>query len=63
MPSVGERPGRRLAKRSLAEVVEPRYEELFTLVQSEISRSGLEDIIASGIVFTGGASNVAGALN
>jgi cell division protein FtsA len=62
VPSVGERPRRRLSKRSLAEVVEPRYDELFTLVQAEIRRSGLEDIIAAGIVITGGASKVAGAV-
>lgn len=61
IPSVGDRVGRRLPGRALAEVVEARYEELFTLAFSELRRSGLEDFIASGIVLTGGASKIAGA--
>jgi len=61
IPTVGDRPGRHLSKRALAEVVEARYEELFTLVATEIRRSGLEDLIAAGIVLTGGASKVEGA--
>ena len=44
VPSVGERPTRQLARQTLAEVVEPRYEELFTLIQSELRRSGFEDL-------------------
>jgi len=59
---VGDRPGRHLSRRALAEVVEARYEELFTLVAAELRRSGLEDIIAAGIVLTGGASKVEGAV-
>ena len=43
--------------------MEARYEELFTLVASEIRRSGFEDFIIAGIVLTGGASKVDGALN
>jgi cell division protein FtsA len=62
IPTVGERPGRHLSKRALAEVVEARYEELFTLVAAEIRRSGFEDSIAAGIVLTGGASKVEGAV-
>lgn len=62
IPTVGERPGRHLSRRALAEVVEARYEELFTLVATEIRRSGLEDLIAAGIVLTGGASKVEGAV-
>lgn len=61
VPGVGERPRRRLSKRALAEVVEPRYEELFNLVQAELRRSGFEDAVASGIVLTGGASRINGA--
>jgi cell division protein FtsA len=61
IPTVGDRVGRHLSKRALAEVVEARYEELFTLVAAEIRRSGLEDLIAAGIVLTGGASKVEGA--
>ncbi len=60
VPSVGERPSRRLARQTLAEVVEPRYEELFTLVQAELRRSGFEDLVAAGIVLTGGSSKMEG---
>lgn len=62
VPSVGERPARRLARQTLAEVVEPRYEELLTLVQSELRRSGFEDLIAAGIVLTGGSAKMEGAI-
>ena len=60
VPSVGERPPRRLARQTLAEVVEPRYEELLTLVQAELRRSGFEDLVAAGIVLTGGSSKIEG---
>ena len=60
VPSVGERPSRDLSRQALAEVVEPRYEELFTLIQSELRRSGFEDLIAAGIVLTGGTSKMEG---
>ncbi|MEN8169475.1 MAG: cell division protein FtsA [Pseudomonadota bacterium] len=60
VPSVGDRPPRQLARQTLAEVVEPRYEELFTLVQAELRRSGFEDICAAGIVLTGGTSKMEG---
>lgn len=62
VPSVGDRPARDLSRQALAEVVEPRYEELFTLVQAEIRRSGFEDLIAGGIVLTGGTSKMEGAV-
>jgi cell division protein FtsA len=62
IPTMGDRPGKHLSKRALAEVVEARYEELFSLVAAEIRRSGLEDFIAAGIVLTGGASKVEGAV-
>lgn len=62
VPSVGDRPARRLARQTLAEVVEPRYEELFTLVQAELRRSGFESLIAAGIVLTGGSSKMEGAV-
>jgi len=61
VPSVGERPPRRLARQTLAEVVEPRYEELFTLVHNELQRSGFVDLIAAGLVLTGGSSKIEGA--
>ncbi len=60
VPSVGNRPSRRLARQTLAEVVEPRYEELFTLVQAELRRSGYESLIASGIVLAGGSAKMEG---
>jgi len=60
VPSVGERAPRNLSRQALAEVVEPRYEELFTLIQAELRRSGYEDMIAAGIVLTGGTSMMEG---
>jgi cell division protein FtsA len=60
VPSVGDRPPRRLARHTLAEVVEPRYEELLSLVQAELRRSGFEDLVAAGIVLTGGSSKIEG---
>jgi cell division protein FtsA len=62
VPSVGDRPPRRLARQTLAEVVEPRYEELFSLVRDELRRSGFEELIAAGIVLTGGSSKMEGAV-
>lgn len=63
VPSVGDRPPRRLVRQTLAEVVEPRYEELFTLIQAELRRSGFEDLIAAGIVMTGGSSKMEGVID
>jgi len=62
VPSVGERPPRRLARQTLAEVVEPRYEELLSLIQAELRRSGFENLIAAGIVMTGGSSKMEGVI-
>lgn len=62
VPSVGERPPRRLARQTLAEVVEPRYEELYLLVRDELRRSGFEELIAAGIVLTGGSAKMEGAV-
>ncbi len=62
VPSVGDRPPRRLARQTLAEVVEPRYEELFALVRDELRRSGFEELIAAGVVLTGGSSKMEGAV-
>lgn len=63
VPSVGDRPPRDLSRQALAEVVEPRYEELFTLIQSELRRSGFEELIAAGIVLTGGTSKMEGVVD
>ena len=60
VPSVGDRPPRDLSRQSLAEVVEPRYDELFTLIQGEIRRSGFEELIPAGVVLTGGTSKMEG---
>jgi cell division protein FtsA len=62
VPSVGERPPRDLSRQALAEVVEPRYDELFTLIQAELRRSGFEDMIPAGIVLTGGTAKMEGAV-
>jgi cell division protein FtsA len=63
VPSVGDRPARRLARQTLADVVEPRYEELFTLVQAELRRSGFEDLCAAGVVLTGGTAKMEGVVD
>ena len=62
VPSVGDRPPRDLSRQSLAEVVEPRYDELFTLIQAEIRRSGFEELIPAGVLLTGGTSKMEGAV-
>lgn len=61
LPPIGDRPGKKIPKRALAEVVEARYEELFTIALNELKRAGVYDLIAAGIVLTGGASRVTGA--
>jgi cell division protein FtsA len=61
--SPGDRQGRQSSVRSLAEVIEARYEELFKLVGAELRRSGLEDATAAGMVITGGASQCPGLMS
>ena len=61
VPSVGDRTSRMLERRTLAQVVEARYRELFALVQAELRHSGYEDRVAAGLVMTGGASRMEGA--
>lgn len=60
VPSVSERPGRKISTKALADVVSARYEELFTLIKAELVRSGFEDMIAAGLVITGGGGTVQG---
>jgi len=60
VPGVGERGARMLSRQTLAEVIEPRVEELYSLVQTELRRSGFEDLLSSGIVITGGSSAMHG---
>jgi cell division protein FtsA len=62
VPSVGDRPPRRLARQTLAEIVEPRYEELFALIRDELRRSGFEEAVAAGVVLTGGSARMEGAV-
>jgi cell division protein FtsA len=62
VPSVGDRPSRRLARQTLAEIVEPRYEELFMLIRDELRRSGFEESVAAGVVLTGGSAKMEGAV-
>jgi cell division protein FtsA len=62
VPSVGDRPARRLARQTLAEVVEPRYEELFGLVREELRRSGFEELVVAGLVLTGGSARMEGVI-
>lgn len=60
VPSVGGRSPRVLPRRILAEIIEPRVEEIFALVHREIEISGYQDLIASGIVITGGTTILEG---
>ncbi len=62
VPGIGERESRGLSTQTLASVIEPRYEELFSLIQAELRRSGFEERIAAGIVLTGGSSKIKGAV-
>jgi len=61
VPSVGGRRSRTLDKRVIAEIIEPRFREVYELVNSEIDRSGYRNVIASGVVITGGSSIMPGA--
>ena len=60
VPSVGGRPARSMSRHTLSEVVEPRYHELFELIQEELREAGLADQIAAGFVLTGGTSKMEG---
>lgn len=60
VPGVGERGARQMSRHTLAEVIEPRIEELYALVQQELRRSGFEGRLSSGIVITGGAAMMPG---
>jgi cell division protein FtsA len=60
VPSVGGRKPRTLSRQILTEIIEPRVEEMFSLVQQEVHRTGYEDLLASGVVITGGATLLKG---
>jgi len=60
VPGIGERAPRAMSRQTLAEVIEPRVEELFSLVQQVLRDSGLEELLSSGVVLTGGSSVMQG---
>ena len=60
VPGAGDRPPRQATRQTLAEVVQPRYDELFTLVQAELRRSGYEDLVGAGVALTGGSAKMEG---
>ena len=60
VPGLGDRSPRMLSKQALAGVIEPRVEEIFSLVQQVIRESGYEEVLSSGIVITGGSSVMPG---
>ncbi|OGO95475.1 MAG: cell division protein FtsA [Coxiella sp. RIFCSPHIGHO2_12_FULL_44_14] len=62
VPSVAKRPPKRIQRKAIAQVVQARYEELFELILTELRRSGFEELVAAGVVLTGGASKLPGCI-
>ena len=60
VPGIGDRATRTMSRQTLAEVIEPRVDELYQLVQKVLHDSGFEDLLSSGIVLTGGSSVMQG---
>ncbi|MDO8446087.1 MAG: cell division protein FtsA [Deltaproteobacteria bacterium] len=60
VPSVGGRKPRTVSRQILAEIIEPRVEEIITLVNRELMKAGFEDVVASGVVLTGGSASLEG---
>jgi cell division protein FtsA len=60
VPGLGDRGPRMLSKQALAGVIEPRVEEIFSLVQQVIRESGYEEVLSSGVVITGGSAVMPG---
>ena len=60
VPGIGDRGPRAMSRQTLAEVIEPRVEELFSLVQQVLRESGFEELLSSGVVLTGGSSVMQG---
>jgi cell division protein FtsA len=60
VPGLGDRGPRSLSKQALAAVIEPRVEELYTLVQQVVRESGYEELLSSGVVITGGSALLPG---
>ncbi|MCK9274904.1 MAG: cell division protein FtsA [Syntrophales bacterium] len=62
VPSVGGRNPRKVSRQVLGEIIEPRMEEILSFARKEITKSGYEDLLAAGIVLTGGSSMIEGAV-
>ncbi len=60
VPGVGGRKPRIVSRRLLAEIIEPRVEEIFSLIQREIMKAGFQDLLSGGIVITGGSALLEG---
>jgi len=60
VPGVGGRKSRILSRRLLAEIIEPRVEEIFSLIQREVMKSGFQDALGGGVVITGGGAMLEG---
>jgi len=60
VPGVGGRKPRVLSRQILGEILEPRVEEIFTLIHNDVLRSGYDDLINSGVVITGGSAELPG---
>ena len=60
VPGIGDRGSRSMSRQALAAVIEPRVEELYSLVQQSLRDSGYEELLSSGVVLTGGSSQLPG---
>ncbi len=60
VPGLGDRPNRQVKRQALGAIIEPRVEEMFSQVLASLRNSGYEDLVASGVVLTGGASMLPG---
>jgi cell division protein FtsA len=63
VPSVGGRKPRTLMRKTLADIIEPRVEEILGLIDGEIKKSGYAKLLASGVVVTGGCANLEGVVD
>lgn len=60
VPGVGGRESRVVQRKTVAEIIEPRVEEIFSLIHQEMKKSGFAETMASGVVMTGGSSLLSG---
>jgi cell division protein FtsA len=63
VPSVGGRPPRPMPRQVMAQILEPRMEELYEMIKAELQRSGYQELVAAGIVLTGGSSLLEGTVD